>query len=402
MKIIEKKYILPFSLVSILFLLWGIAANMTDTLLSAFRKIMSMNDLQTSFIQFAFYGSYFCFALPAALYIRRFSYKSGIILGLFLYSAGAIMFLPAAKTASYAFYLAAIYIMAGGCSILETTTNPYVLSMGSPDTATRRLNIAQSFNPIGCITGILLSKYFILNDISLGSISGTYMSLGFVLLAILLVIMFSRMPEGKDAECSNTIRSVFARLIKRKTYIFGVIALFFYMGAQTGVWSYTIRLSMKEMECTESQGATVYLIAVICFSVARFFFTLMMKWFNDSRLLAFSAAAGVLLSAAVILTSGSGLLCLTALTLISFFMSLMFPTIYGIALENIESPYAGGVAGDAKIAASGLIMAILGGAVITPLQGLISDVASINVSFAVPVLCFIVVLAFAVYSGKSR
>ena len=196
MKIIEKKYLLPFCLVTALFLLWGIAANMTDTLLSAFRKIMSMNDLQTSLIQFAFYGSYFCFALPAALYIRKYSYKSGIILGLVLYSAGAILFLPAAKTASYVFYLVAIYIMAGGCSILETTANPYILSMGSSETATRRLNIAQSFNPIGCITGILLSKYFILNDISLDSISGTYMSLGFALLVILLVMIVSNMPEG--------------------------------------------------------------------------------------------------------------------------------------------------------------------------------------------------------------
>ena len=401
MKIIEKKYLLPFCLVTALFLLWGIAANMTDTLLSAFRKIMSMNDLQTSLIQFAFYGSYFCFALPAALYIRKYSYKSGIILGLVLYSAGAILFLPAAKTASYVFYLVAIYIMAGGCSILETTANPYILSMGSSETATRRLNIAQSFNPIGCIAGILLSKYFILNDISLDSISGTYMSLGLALLMILLVMVLSNMPEGKDADGSEAIRSVFSRLFKRKIYVFGVIALFFYMGAQTGVWSYSIRLSMSELGCTESQGATIYLIAVICFSVARFIFTWLMKWFNDSRLLAFAAAAGAILSVVVIFTSGSGWLCVAAMTIISFFMSLMFPTIYGISLKNIESSSSGGVAGDAKIAASGLIMAILGGAVITPLQGLISDMAGINISFAVPVFCFIVVLAFAVYSDRS-
>ena len=401
MKIIEKKYLLPFCLVTALFLLWGIAANMTDTLLSAFRKIMSMNDLQTSLIQFAFYGSYFCFALPAALYIRKYSYKSGIILGLVLYSAGAILFLPAAKTASYVFYLVAIYIMAGGCSILETTANPYILSMGSSETATRRLNIAQSFNPIGCITGILLSKYFILNDISLDSISGTYMSLGFALLVILLVMIVSNMPEGKDADGSESIKSVFSRLFNRKRYVFGVIALFFYMGAQTGVWSYSIRLSMSELGCTESQGATIYLIAVICFSVARFIFTWLMKWFNDSRLLAFAAAAGAILSVVVIFTSGSGWLCVAAMTIISFFMSLMFPTIYGISLKNIESSSSGGVAGDAKIAASGLIMAILGGAVITPLQGLVSDVAGINISFVVPVFCFIVVLAFAAYSDRS-
>ena len=155
MKTIEKKYLLPFCLVTVLFLLWGIANNMTDTLLSAFKRIMSMSDTQTSLIQFAFYGSYFCFALPAALYIRKYSYKSGVILGLALYAAGAILFFPASKVASYGFYLAAIYILAGGCSILETTANPYILSMGAPETATRRLNIAQSFNPLGSITGII-------------------------------------------------------------------------------------------------------------------------------------------------------------------------------------------------------------------------------------------------------
>ena len=174
MRTIERKYLVPFALVTSMFLLWGLANNMTDTLLAAFKRIMSMSDTQTSFIQFAFYGSYFCFALPAALFIRKKSFKAGIILGLSLYSLGAILFMPAAYAASYGFYLVAIYIMAGGCSVLETSANPYILSMGSPETATRRLNIAQSFNPVGYIIGIMMSKYFILDDISLYSISGTY------------------------------------------------------------------------------------------------------------------------------------------------------------------------------------------------------------------------------------
>ena len=165
MKTIEKRYLVPFCLVTLLFLLWGMANNMTDTLLSAFKRIMSMTDTQTSLIQFAFYGSYFCFALPAALFIRKYSYKSGVILGLVLYAAGTILFFPASKAASYAFYLIAIYILAGGCSILETTANPYILSMGSPETATRRLNIAQAFNPLGSITGILMSQFFILSQL---------------------------------------------------------------------------------------------------------------------------------------------------------------------------------------------------------------------------------------------
>ena len=172
--ILEKKYLLPFVLVTSLFLLWGLANNMTDTLLAAFRNIMDMSDTQTSFIQMAFYGAYFCVALPAALFIKRHSFKSGVLLGLVLYALGALLFLPAAMASSYAFYLVAIYIMASGCSVLETTANPYVMSMGSPETATRRLNIAQSFNPIGSIVGIMMSKYFILEDLSLYSVSGTY------------------------------------------------------------------------------------------------------------------------------------------------------------------------------------------------------------------------------------
>ena len=186
MRTIERKHLIPFALVTSMFLLWGLANNMTDTLLAAFKRIMAMSDTQTSFIQFAFYGSYFCFALPAALFIRKKSFKSGIILGLLLYAFGAMLFMPAAYAASYGFYLVAIYIMAGGCSVLETSANPYILSMGSPETATRRLNIAQSFNPVGSIVGIIMSKYFILDDISLYSISGTYAALGVILLGILV------------------------------------------------------------------------------------------------------------------------------------------------------------------------------------------------------------------------
>ena len=197
-KVVEKKFLLPFILVTTLFALWGLANNMTDTLLAAFRKIMQMSDLQTTFIQMAFYGAYFCIALPAALFIRKKSYKSGVILGLILYAGGALLFWPAAKVESYAFYLIAIYILAAGCSVLETTANPYIMSMGTPETATRRLNIAQSFNPIGSILGILVSKYFILQDISLYSVSGTYAGVGLVLLAIMVVMLFSKMPTANS------------------------------------------------------------------------------------------------------------------------------------------------------------------------------------------------------------
>lgn len=416
MKTIEKKYLIPFCLITSLFFLWGLANNMTDTLLSAFKRIMSMSDAQTSLIQFAFYGSYFCFALPAALFIRKHNYKSGVILGLSLYALGAILFLPAAAAASYAFYLIALYILAGGCSILETAANPYILSMGSPETATRRLNIAQSFNPIGCITGILLSQFFILSELNsadagaraamsetelaaiqqheLNAVTGTYMTLGFVLLAVMVIMLLAKMPKGGDTS-NGSVKESFSRLLKNKRYVFGVIALFFYEGVQIGVWSFTIRLVMQELGILEVNAATYYLIGIICFSAARFLFTWLMKWYRPSKLLMWAAVAGLILCTTVVLTPGTGMLNVVALTGISFFMSLMFPTIYGLALENVGSD-------DKKIGASGLIMAILGGAVITPLQGIISDAAGIHISYIVPLVCLGVVLAYACYIEKIQ
>lgn len=399
MKTIDKRHAVPFALVTSMFLLWGLANNMTDTLLAAFKRIMSMSDTQTSLIQFAFYGSYFCFALPAALFIRRRSFKSGIILGLLLYAAGAMLFLPAARVASYGFYLVAIYVMAGGCSVLETTANPYVMSMGDPRTATRRLNIAQSFNPVGSILGILMSKYFILDDISLYSISGTYAALGLVLLGILVVMLFARMPSGKDDDRSDSVGASFRRLLSNRLYRRGVVAQFFYVGAQIGVWSFTIRLVMQETGRLEAAASSIYLISIVGHCLSRFIYTGLMRWFSPSRLLTFGGVMSALLSLTVVLSAGTGWLCITSLVLISSFMSLMFPTIYGIALGGImrgEHP------GDSKIGASGLIMSILGGALLTPLQGMVSDHTNIYTSYAVPAFCFMVVTAYAVYAHRCK
>ena len=436
-KVVEKKYIIPFILITSLFLLWGIANNMTDTLLAAFKRIMSMSDAQTSLIQFAFYGSYFCFALPAALYIKKFSYKSGVILGLILYASGAMLFYPASQTASYAFYLIAIYILAGGCSILETTANPYILSMGSPETATRRLNIAQAFNPLGSITGITLSMFFILGELSsataddraamstqqleamqaheLSAVTNTYMAVGAVLIVVLVCMLIAKMPTGGDKDHSIHLRPTFKRLIANKKYSYGVLAQFFYVGAQIGVWSFTIRIVMQETNViqdiqsfcqsvfsadtfnlvastAEQTGASLYLCSIICFSLARFIFTWLMKYVRPSKLLAYAAVGDIICTIVVVLSGGSGWLLVAFLIGISFFMSLMFPTIYGIALD--------GLGDDAKIGASGLIMAILGGALITPLQGQVSDLFGINIAYLVPLVCFIAVLAYGIYIVK--
>lgn len=398
---------LPFVLVSLLFLLWGVANNMNDTLLAAFRRIMSMSDLQTSLVQFAFYGAYFCFALPAAIFISRRSYKAGILLGLALYATGTMLFYPAGQAASYGFFLFAIYVMAGGCAVLETTANPYILSMGDPATATRRLNIAQTLTPLGAIGGILLSRHFILSELhaadaaeragmdaqalaevqahELGAVSGTYMLIGLLLLALMAVIALVRMPADRD---SGTFRiaDTFGRLWHNRRWRYGVVAQFFYVGVQTGVWSFTIRLAMHRLGVLEKDASMVFLYSIVAFTAFRFVFTWLMGYVRPVLLLAVASAAAIGCTLVVIFADGRASIC--ALVGISACMSLMFPTIYGIALD--------GVGGDsAKLAASGLIMAILGGALITPVQAMVSDACGIGASFWIPIICFAVVLAYA-------
>lgn len=416
----QKKYILPFILVSLLFMLWGIANNMNDTLLAAFKRIMSMSDLQTSLVQFAFYGAYFCVALPAAMFIKKFSYKSGILLGLIVYAAGTMLFYPAGLSGSYAFFLIAIYIMACGCAVLETTANPYILAMGPHETATRRLNIAQTLNPIGAIIGILLSRMFILSELQdadaearsnmsnsalralqqheLGAISGTYMLIGIVLLVLMLVMLLTKMPSLRNEETASEPAkaegSVFRRLWSLKRYRFGVLAQFFYVGVQTGVWSFTIRLVMAETGRREAAASDVFLWSIIAFTLFRFIFTALMKRFDPARLMTGSAIAAIAFTLTVIF--GHGPIAIAALVSISACMSLMFPTIYGIALDKVSPS-------DAKLGASGLIMAILGGALITPVQAAVSDhTGSISLSFFIPLICFIIILIYALAVSKAN
>lgn len=402
-----------FVLVALLFLCWGVANNMNDTLLAAFKRIMSMSDLQTSFVQFAFFGAYFCFALPAALFISRFTYKAGILLGLALYAAGTMLFYPAGQVASYGFFLFAIYVMAGGCAILETTANPYILSMGDPRTATRRLNLAQTLNPVGAICGILLSRHFILSELQgadaaeragmdaamleamqrheLDAVSGTYLLIGGALMILLIIIALTRMPKDSDGG-KFEMKRTFRLLWKNRRWRHGVIAQFFYVGVQTGVWSFTIRLAMDRLGIMEKDASMIFLYSIIAFSLFRFFFTWLMAYVRPSKLLTVASLAAIVCTICVIF--GRGAFSMGALVALSACMSLMFPTIYGIALEGIRGD-------EAKLAASGLIMAILGGALITPLQALVSDRFGISESFWIPVICFIVVLVYSLSASRS-
>jgi len=405
----------PFILVTSLFFLWGLANNMTDTLLAAFKRIMSMSDFQTSWIQMAFYGSYFLLALPAAILIKKYTYKSGVLVGLGFFIIGALLFYPASITMVYGHFLAALFILAGGLSILETAANPYIIAMGPEETGTRRLNLAQSFNPIGSITGVLLSKFFILSHLNLSSaeeragmeaaelqaiqseeltsVMGTYVGVAFFLLLVWVLVKFTKMPKASDEDNNLQITASLKRLWQNRNYRWSVIAQFFYMGAQIGVWSYTIRYVMQELGLNEDDSSTYYLGSLILFSGSRFIFTGLMKYFSPRALLLTSAIGGGISTLLVIYTGGiTGVIALVA---ISGFMSLMFPTIYGLGMTKLGK--------DTKIGGSGLIMAILGGAVLTAVQGQISDMTgSIHLSFYMPLFCFAVVAFYAIIQNKIQ
>lgn len=404
----------PFVLITSLFFLWGLANNMTDTLLAAFKRIMSMSDFQTSWIQLAFYGSYFLLALPAAILIKRYTYKTGVLVGLGLFIIGSLLFYPASITMVYGHFLAALFVLAGGLSILETAANPYIIAMGPEESGTRRLNWAQSFNPIGSISGVFLSQIFILSNLNLTTsaaeragmdaeqlqaiqfeeltyIMGTYVGVAAFLIVVWLLVKFTKMPKASEAYDKLDLLPTLKRLVKNVNYRWAVIAQFFYMGAQIGVWSFTIRYAMNELGLNEATAANYYLASLILFAASRFVFTALMKYISPRNLLLTSGiGAGI---STILVIYGSGYLGVYALVAISGFMSLMFPTIYGLGMDRLDN--------DRKIGGSGLIMAILGGAVLTAVQGGVSDITnSIHMSFYIPLLCFAVVIFYAVIQKK--
>lgn len=404
--------LLPFILVTSLFFMWGLANNMTDTLLAAFRRIMSMSDFQTSFVQMSFYGAYFCLALPAAIFIKRFTYKAGILLGLGMFIAGGLLFYPASITMTYGHFLGALFILAGGLSVLETTANPYIIAMGPEESGTRRLNFAQSFNPIGSITGVVLSKFFILSHLNhadatqrammsheeltlvrsqeLNAMMGPYVGVALFLLVIWLVIAFTKMPRASDVGAKVDVRASIGRLLKNSRYVSGVVAQFFYVGAQIGVWSFTIRYVMTELGTNEEQASSWYIAALVVFTVLRFVFTGLMRYFSPRHLLSFSAVLAIICTLGVVTLSGYA--ATVSLVAISACMSLMFPTIYGISVK--------GLGDDTKIGASGLIMAILGGAVLTAIQGQVSDLTgSIRLAYLVPGFCFLLIAVYGYFGS---
>jgi len=425
-RLVSPENLLPFILITSLFFMWGLANNMTDTLLAAFKRIMSMSDTRTSLIQISCYGlGYFIFALPAAIYIKRFSYKSGILLGLGLYLIGCLLFFPAKFTGNYFHFLGALWILFGGLSVLETAANPYIIAMGNEESGTRRLNLAQSFNPLGSISGVVISQVFILSELNtageterlamnpddlnlikageLNAVTTTYVSIGLLLLVLWLLIFITRMPKASDQGSKVNLKATLKRLLSNRNYVLGVIAQFFYVGAQIGVWSFTIRYAMSALnleniqlaagKTPEQVAAGYYIAALILFASSRFIFTLLMKFIKPIKLLIFASIMTIISTVVVIF--GNGMVGVIALVIISMFMSLMFPTIFGLGVRGLGE--------DTKIGGSGHIMAIVGGAVITALQGKVSDLTgSIHLAYFVPLACFVYIAFYALSNSLKK
>lgn len=412
-------YLVPFILVTSCFALWGFANDITNPMVKAFSKIFRMSVTDGALVQVAFYGGYFVMAFPAAMFIRKYSYKAGVLMGLGLYATGALLFLPASWTGMYYPFLMAYFIMTCGLSFLETSCNPYILSMGSEDTATRRLNMAQCFNPMGSLCGMYVAMNFIqarlnpasteerallsdadfaaVRDADLSVLIAPYLIIGAVIALMFVVIWCARMPHNADQNHDVHPLATLRRIVGISHYREGVVAQFFYVGVQIMCWTFIIqygtRVFMNE-GLTEQEAEVLSqqynIIAMVIFVSSRFVCTYFLKYINAGALLGLLAVAGSLLTVGVIVIDGRwGLYCLVA---VSACMSLMFPTIYGIALT--------GLGDDAKFGAAGLIMAILGGSVLPPLQASIIDQhtlfgwPAVNLSFCLPLVCFLVIIVY--------
>ena len=424
-KLIEKKYLLPFILITSLFALWGFANDITNPMVAAFQTLMELPASEAALVQFAFYGGYATMAVPAALFIRKYSYKSAIMLGLALYAVGAFLFIPAANYQMFSFFCVSLYILTFGLAFLETTANPMIMSLGDKKTATRRLNLAQAFNPLGSLSGMAVASLIVLPSLisdkrdaagevifhglseaekanirmhDLVVIRDPYVAIGLLVVLVLIVIGLTKMPKTKEQGERGPLKDTFARLWKNRPYREGVVAQMFYVAAQIMVWTFIIQYA-DNLGIDKATAQNYNIVAMVMFLCSRFVTTYLMRYIDSRKLLMIFGVGAVLASLGTILIVGKlGLYCLVA---ISFFMSLMFPTIYGIALENVEKR-------DTELGASFLVMAIVGGAIMPPLQGMVIDLGTVagmpavNVSYALPMLCFVIVATYGYRSYRGQ
>jgi FHS family L-fucose permease-like MFS transporter len=408
----DRKYVPAIVLTVALFFLWGMANNLNDILIAQFKKAFTLTDFQTSFVQQAFYMGYFLLAVPAALVTRAKGYKTAIVTGLVLYAAGALLFYPAAHYGQYLYFLAALFVIACGLAFLETSANPLMTELGDPTTAAKRLNWAQAANPVGTVAGVLIGKYFILSAIvhdesavaamspaareafyrsEVVAVQTPYLVIGLVVLLFAAAAAVIRFPEHRAEETVGA-PSRFVDVFRHPRLIFATVTQFFYVGAQVGIWSYTIRYAQANVPGMAEHDAADYLFAsLVLFGIGRFAGTALMGKIAPPRLLAIFAVVSAVLAAVAGLVGGQ--VGLYALVLASLFMSIQFPTIFALGMDGLGPLRRAG--------ASLIIMAIIGGAVLTGLMGHISDLAGIDTAMLVPAVCFLVVLAFAVKAGRT-
>ncbi len=402
-------YVAPFILITTLFALWGFANDITNPMVAAFQTVMELSAAKASLVQFAFYGGYATMAIPAALFIRKYSYKKGILLGLTLYAIGAFLFIPAASYQQFSFFCLSLYILTFGLAFLETTANPFILSLGSKETSTRRLNLAQAFNPMGSLTGMSVASFVVLPQLisdrrdeagniifyglseaeksqirlhDLAVIRDPYVAIGIVVVIMLVVIACTRMPKTTVQGESHRVGVTLRNLWHNVTYREGVMAQMFYIAAQIMVWTFIIQYA-DNLGINKATAQKYNICAMVLFLCGRFISTFLMKYVNTRLLLMiFAIGAALCTLGAITIVGMPGLYCLVG---ISCFMSLMFPTIYGIALENVDSH-------DTSLGAAFLVMAIVGGAIMPPLQGTIIDLGTVgslpavNASFVLPLM----------------
>jgi len=406
----------PLILIISLFFLWGMANNLNDILITQFKKVFTLSDFKAGLVQSAFYTGYFVFSIPAALWMKRFGYKAAVVFGLLLYAAGAFLFYPAAAQREYVLFLGALFVIASGLAFLETSANPLIVAMGDPATAERRLNFAQSFNPFGCIAGIIIGREFILSgheptteelaamnaqqleqfyQFESHAVQGPYLVIGLVVLAWALLVLLVKFPRiaTQAADEDTGSWADYKTLLRNGEFMFGVAAQFFYVGAQVCIWSFLIRYGQEAVPGTGEKTLANYLMgSLVVFMVGRFVATALMGRFRAAWLMWLYALANITLCAYAMLVPGhTGLLALAAT---SFFMSLMFPTIFALSVKNL-GPLA-------KAGSSLVIMSIIGGAVLTAVMGLISDMSSINLAVIVPLACFAVIALYARNRDKAE
>lgn len=419
--LVPKKYLLTFILITSLFALWGFANDITNPMVAAFQTVMEISAAKASMIQFAFYGGYATMAIPAALFIRKYSYKAGILLGLGLYALGAFLFIPAAAYQEFIFFCLSLYILTFGLAFLETTANPFILSLGDKETSTRRLNMAQAFNPVGSLSGMAVASFIVLPNLlsdrrdasgqtffhllsdtekagirlhDLAVIRDPYVALGLVVLCVFVIIAITKMPKVREEQAIegkiHTVKETLANLWNNKIYRNGVFTQMCYVAAQIMVWTFIIQYA-DNLGINKATAQAYNIVAMSLSLSGRFIGTYIMKYINTRKLLMiFGIGASLCTFGTVCIEGMLGLYCLV---LISLFMSIMFPSIYGIALENVDAQ-------DTKLGAAFLVMAIVGGALMPPIQGFIIDMGEIggfpavNISFILPLICFLVVMMY--------